>query len=385
MPGQLVVTVWMCIITFAAVKIMGSAKLSFIDKLDTRKKNSLDALRCFLAIAVVFHHFMFNYFYSTAGQWSIQGYNVNAFLGRFGVFMFFMVSGYLFSNIGINNIKWWITFFIKRFLRIAPMCLVSSILCIIIAFIYGDNKTVVYHDLIKWLDAGVLNYRPDLFGLENSDLINAGVTWTLRREWGLYFSLPLLALLIPQKKRKAAATVVAIVTYVWFCVFKSSRIEENNQMLLSIFFFAIGFLSKHLKSKTVTKIALNRKFQLLLTVALCLTAVAGKPAAAPGIMFIAMLFIAICNGFTLFGLLNSKGAIRLGEISYSIYLIHGIVWYLMFKVTGATDFILLKSSMAFFVIIALAIFFYAKIEKPIYNLSKIREKKHNDGSGIKTI
>lgn len=376
MPGQLTVVVWMCFITFLAVKMMGSRRLSFIDKLDTRKKNSLDALRCFLAIAVAFHHLIFNYSYGIQGSWQIDGYSVNAFLGRFGVFMFFMISGFLFSDIEVKNIKWWGSFFFKRIFRIAPMCFVSALACVIISYIYGDDKTFYFQDIIKWFDAGVINYRPDLFGLDRSNLINSGVTWTLRREWVLYFSLPLIALAIPNRKRKTVAAFVAVVTFIWFVGFKTSKLEQNSQPLLSVFFFAIGFLSKHLKSKSVARLALNTRFQILLSILLCITAATGKPGAAPGIILIAILFIAICNGFTLFGLLNSKGAIRLGEISYSIYLIHGIVWYMLFKEYSSDTFILFKSSIAFFIIIFLSIFFYAKVEKPIYNLIKRTEKKN---------
>lgn len=385
MPGQLTVVIWMCFITFLAVKIMGNKRLSFIERLDTRKKNPLDALRCFLAIAVAFHHLMFNYFYATEGLWQIDGYSVNLFLGRFGVFMFFMLSGFLFSEIEIKNIKWWSSFYIKRIFRIAPMCFVSALACVLISYIYGNDKTIHVQDLIKWFDAGVVNHRPDLFGLKDSELINSGVTWTLRREWVLYFSLPLITLAIPNRKRKSIAALVAVVTFIWLVVFKTDKLEQNTQHLLNIFFFAVGFLSKHLKSKSVIKLATNTKYQILLLILLCITAAEGKYGAAPGILLIAILFIFICNGFTLFGLLESKGAIRLGEISYSLYLIHGVVWYLLFKEYPNDTFILLKSSIAFFIIIALSIFFYTKVEKPIYNLIKRKGKRNNSNNEVNTI
>ncbi|MFT8597987.1 acyltransferase family protein, partial [Acetobacter orientalis] len=45
-----------------------------------------------------------------------------------------------------------------------------------------------------------------------------------------------------------------------------------------------------------------------------------------------ILFYCICCGGDAFGLLRLKGAVRLGEISYSIYLLHGISWFYVNKI-----------------------------------------------------
>jgi peptidoglycan/LPS O-acetylase OafA/YrhL len=50
-----------------------------------------------------------------------------------------------------------------------------------------------------------------------------------------------------------------------------------------------------------------------------------------------MLFILVVSGCDLFGLLRSKPAILLGEISYSIYLLHGLVLYVIFTFSSVVN------------------------------------------------
>lgn len=45
---------------------------------------------------------------------------------------------------------------------------------------------------------------------------------------------------------------------------------------------------------------------------------------------IGILFVSVCCKSDLFGLLKSNGLIFLGDISYSIYLVHGFILYLLF-------------------------------------------------------
>ena len=52
------------------------------------------------------------------------------------------------------------------------------------------------------------------------------------------------------------------------------------------------------------------------------------------VIFIFIIFILIVLGNDLFGILSLKSSILLGEISYSIYLLHGVILYLSFTTFG---------------------------------------------------
>ncbi|HFP0627924.1 TPA: hypothetical protein ACHLAV_000001, partial [Escherichia coli] len=44
----------------------------------------------------------------------------------------------------------------------------------------------------KWFDASVFDIKPNINGFNNSVLVLSGVTWTIKWEWGFYFSLPII-------------------------------------------------------------------------------------------------------------------------------------------------------------------------------------------------
>lgn len=55
-------------------------------------------------------------------------------------------------------------------------------------------------------------------------------------------------------------------------------------------------------------------------------------------IMVATIFTLLANGYDFFGALSNKGLKILGDISYSIYLIHGIVLYLIFTQFHLFDF-----------------------------------------------
>jgi peptidoglycan/LPS O-acetylase OafA/YrhL len=58
------------------------------------------------------------------------------------------------------------------------------------------------------------------------------------------------------------------------------------------------------------------------------------------IALMALFFYAVCNGGTLFGLLTTRAARRLGNVSYSVYLLQGIVLTAAFAVPSIKVFAL---------------------------------------------
>ncbi|WP_143557518.1 acyltransferase family protein [Snodgrassella alvi] len=90
----------------------------------------------------------------------------------------------------------------------------------------------------------------------------------------------------------------------------------------------------------------------------------------------ALLFIFITMGGDVFGLLRQRGFVRLGDASYSIYLLHGLAWYGMNKYIAVHNLVLnrtqytLVSTAVMFVLLVICTLTYQYIEKPFIALGR---------------
>ena len=72
----------------------------------------------------------------------------------------------------------------------------------------------------------------------------------------------------------------------------------------------------------------------ILAVAALFAATLTAPGALRSTMLLTVAFVVIASGNTLFGLLISTPLRTLGAMSYSVYLLHGLVLYLAFSALG---------------------------------------------------
>lgn len=372
---QIILLLWMGILLATAGIIFSSKRFSFLDNSSVLRVERLDGLRFFMAIFVVFHHFSLSYMYFSGKPWdasSFSEYHINQKMGSFGVAVFFMISGYLFSNAKVYS---WMVFYKKRFLRIVPLFTFSSVACILIAFLLQRNNldtSALLAKLYFWLDAGVTGYKPDLFGMKDTQIINAGVTWTLFWEWAFYFSLPFM-FIIRDKVGLLPVSVAALFASIYF-------VSQYNQSYGSyLAFFAVGALGRHV-SKTI-KI---KKFICdvgALTSLIVTFLVADSSYNTYFIPFTMSFFLCIVAGSDMFGVLKIRGFIRLGDASYSIYLLHGIAWFCMNKYLALKGFTLSTyeymalSTAVFFMLMFACSVTYMLIESPFIRIGSRNQQK----------
>ncbi|EOL7462074.1 acyltransferase family protein [Escherichia coli] len=365
MNQQIILVIWMLITTILIIGVFNTKYFSFLDSRSKKTNLEINGLRFFLSVGVAFHHFVYSFMYHSGKGWVVDGFNINFFIGRFSVAIFFIISGYLFyEKIAINTN--WKAFYIKRFLRIAPMSFISSALCIYIA-VYLDNGSFDLSkqiwNMLYWFDAGILNLRMDISSVPNASLINAGVTWTLYWEWLLYFSMPFLSLFI--KKETKLPLVISIIAASYY-IMPSFNYKAGCYAAL----FAFGFLAKEINTKTNKSFIINI-LPLLLIVSIIY--IGSSSLTLPIIPLCFLFFISVNNTKSLFGVFNNRGVQRLGEISYSIYLLHGIAWYLMninsnlSKITSL-PYLFISSFVLLFTMIVCSLTYYF-IEKPCMKFS----------------
>lgn len=302
----------------------------------------IDGLRGYLALLVFLHHGCVWYFFLRTGWWNLPPSNLYTHFGQSSVALFFMITGFLFFSKLIDGRTRsidWLRLFVSRFLRLVPLYLFAMLLLfLIVAYISDrylvDPLPVLLKKLMQWIGFTVLG-QPNLNGVSPTAVIVAGVTWSLPYEWFFYFSLPILALavrVVPPLPYLAISIASIIGLAFWHA--------EPTHVASFFGGIAAAFLVRSNKFCAFS----TRNISSLVVLG-CLSAAVILFPSADGYIQLVLLSIAfalIACGNSLFGILTHPASRTLGEMAYSIYLLHGIVlftvFYLAIGLTNASEF-----------------------------------------------
>ncbi|WP_289058155.1 acyltransferase [uncultured Flavobacterium sp.] len=338
---------------------------------------SVDGLRGFLAISVFISHSSTWYRYIQKEQWS-NDYNLYSQLASISVAFFFMISSFLFVSKLLDSREKgfnWKKFFISRFFRLVPMYYLSVFLIIFFVMIISDWKLKVglfefLHEMFLWGTFTII-HGSSINGCDFTYVINAGVVWSLPFEWLFYFSLPLISLLILKNKPPIFYLLISI-------FFIGSYFYLHTFQVQHILSFAGGALAAILTKYKFAKSVEKPFFSAVILVCLLLIGQLEESAKMQCKLLITIIFILVSSGNTLFGILKSPILKLLGEISYSTYLLHGIVlfavFYFGFGLENAKKLTPLQYCLTVFlitpIVVILSFIGYRFIEKPFMEISK---------------
>jgi peptidoglycan/LPS O-acetylase OafA/YrhL len=302
---------------------------------------ALDGLRGMAALMVATHHAAMSYIWLITGRWGETQSPVLQLFAPGGVIIFFMLTGCLFwgkaraMNGKTNAGKLWR----GRLYRIAPLYLFSLLIVLLVAAIHTGGHWLTLENwkpLLRLLALGALSWHN--IGQVNLGEYNAGVVWTLWYEWSFYLILPFIAWLALGRKILGVALIVYALTFIglWF-----------NLNLQPGLFFILGMLcpvlleDQQLRSQLVRPITAG--FAIVMTMLLCWISRDYLFAKVPSIAIAGSLFplfFVAAAGNSFFGLLTHPAIRCLGAMSFSLYLLHGIVFrfvFRMLKTVGLTD------------------------------------------------
>ena len=298
-----------------------------------RRELALDGLRGLAALMVATHHAAMSDAWLITGNWGETRSPVLQLLAPAGVIIFFMLTGYLFwgkaraMNGKMNAWKLWR----GRLYRIGPLYLFSLMLVLLVAAVQTGGHWLVLENwkpLMRLLALGALSWHN--IGQVNLGDYNAGVVWTLWYEWNFYLILPFIAWLALGRRIFGVALIFYALTLIclWF--------KLNLQPGL---FFILGMVCPVLLEDPELRSRLcgpgAAVLALGLAISLCLLCHSYLFTKVPSIALAGALFplfFVAAAGNSLFGFLIHPAIRCLGAMSFSLYLIHGIIFRLVFRI-----------------------------------------------------
>ncbi|EUB98709.1 acyltransferase 3 [Rhizobium sp. CF080] len=367
---------------FASGLAVKSALISPVVTASSNRYGALDGLRGLLAYGVMFHHSMAAYSYFSSGVWYGLDNAVVFQLGKTTVALFFMITGFLFTEKCITGKVNWRSLYISRLFRLAPLYILVMLVMFTVIFALSGFQVLVPisklgSQLGKWLLFGAVG-RPNINGFEKSWTLIAGVNWSLRFEWQFYlFGLPVLFLMSRFMNRKALLTGVltglgTLALYGWI------RGDLGLELLCTAHFLC-GIAASLIYNNSVGKrLITSRAFHAAALFCLPVLATSPQGTVVPDLLATFAIFLSVLGGGSLWGLLKTRAAIWLGDISYGVYLIHGLALWLSYynlSRAGLLDaidgpiFLLLLPAIGL-VVLAISSVSYIRVELPMIKLGR---------------
>lgn len=338
-------------ICVSALTVFILSRASSFNCNENNRNVEIDGMRGYLALMVFIHHSNLWYYYIHTGNWGTTESVAYNNIGKMAVVFFFMITGFLFyKKIKLSDKINWINLYFSRITRLTPMFLFAFVLVLLIVFIKSNfslnvTKPQFILSISRWVPFTILG-MPKINDIEASRVI-AGVPWSLVYEWFFYLSLPIIAFLM-KKKVSVIILLLSTLSLLIFIIYPSLKIHVIS--------FLFGFLSSEISLRLKNKkIFSNIKSSFISVIILLVTSLyVDNPYGIISIFMCGVVFILVSNGCDLFGLFKAKTSLFFGEITYSMYLIHGIVLYVMLNMIISRDYLLSISSLEYILLIGIA-------------------------------
>ena len=315
-------------------------------------RQELDGIRFFSIIFVILYHANVEYFSN---------------FGFLGVDIFFVLSGYLITGILLNeyNIKKKINFFNfaeRRLRRIIPAVLFLALTVFIINLIIFNNYTKVFEQNLDEIFKTILFISNDMYAnyfAASNDFRILHHTWSLSIEMQIYFLFSIFFIFLIKFKKNIQILVLLIILLFTGILsqsganFSATPPFIKNKILLfnqpywagffsiipRIFEFILGslcayiFLKRIYKKKKILFENIYSFFGLFLILIsfFLFKETTEHPSlyTIPLLIGTSLLILYCSNGTYLNSILSSKNITYLGKLSYSAYLFHVPVIFLL--------------------------------------------------------
>lgn len=302
-----------------------------------QRAHVLDYLRGLLALGILFYHIC---------SWSLKVPPSETLLGKLGVYgvsLFYVISGASMS-ISYRHVKWSVnslrSFFIKRYFRLAPLFILSTVLMLQI------NYDVEYAK--GMLPVKLLANIALLFGLYDPGYTFVIGGWSIGNEFFFYLFFPLIIVMFTRslitKILLFIAIIASMIMYGFYSMAEYTTLAKAWKIYISplnnIVFFILGvsipFIMDRVKIVNESRYALVMLF-IFSAMFVFYPATGDQLVIVTGVnklMLSLCCFLICASAYKIKS--NNQGAVKrvlsyFGDISYSIYIMHGVVYVYLAK------------------------------------------------------
>ena len=265
----------------------------------------LDSLRAFAALSVCLFHFVCTTTGYINTEWILNAFSI----GKYGVQLFFVISGFVIPWAMFNagfTFSHFFKFLLKRLARLEPPYIFSIVIALTILFLrekllgsQNNHMEVSYKQII-------LHFGYLIPFFEGYKWLNQ-VYWTLAIEFQYYFFIAIL--FIPLTRANLFYRII-----IYSAIIALSFIGNDKFLPYWLPIFLLGVILFLYKSKLI----IQKEFYSV-TALILIFCIYKYP-------FVSVLYAMIPIFFVLyFSDLKIKGLNFLGKMSYSIYLIHPLI------------------------------------------------------------
>ncbi|MFP0194706.1 acyltransferase family protein [Pseudomonas sp. PHC1] len=291
---------------------------------------SIDGLRGYLAFGVFVHHSIITWIFLRTGVFEFPPSNFYSMLGQGSVALFFMITGFLFWSrlLAQGRQHDWLAFGISRVFRLYPLYLPLMLAVFVTVFYLQDWQ--LKEPLSQLLKQGLLWLtfdRPDVNQYPQTGMLISNVTWTLAYEVFFYLALPLAALVFVYRGNWLQVVLCLIGIYALYQLVGWEHSLKKHFLASFLGGIAAAYWVRRPQLVAWSRTTLASVIALA-ALALAFTVFNRAFKTAP-LFLLSLFFVIVASGNTLFGALKPRSIRWLGEISYSTYLLHGFVLWLM--------------------------------------------------------
>ncbi|EOF4705818.1 acyltransferase family protein [Klebsiella oxytoca] len=309
--------------------------------------------------------------------------------------VFIMLSGFVIFFMLDNKRQSYSTYLTQRFFRIFPIYLVALFASL---FTLDFSMYVLTHSpeapatlsrisfINYYYNSPVMNLASHIFllqgivpgkMLEGSSFTILGQAWSVSVEWQFYLIAPFIFAMLNGLYRTRNFLIVIFLLSVFFVC---GKFLDKGFLGHNLLAFSVGYLTFYFYKNIAHKL---NKTQLHITVSvfILMSIVAMKKDCIPFVIWgVCFYFVLIKENFGsesfICNMLNSLLVSHLGKISYSVYMVHMLVVYIMmyFMLAGASTVPLYMYILFPVACIAVSVFIssltYQYVEKPMIRFGK---------------